>query len=179
MPKFRVLPHGVIKDGLVEYTILDDKSNVAYSGKLTYGEWIFTETKTIGPATYLVDPSVLDPKNLSVGKHFDFGPLEATVTAIDVVGNIEAEFTVQGTDFRGTASFAGQTAPIALTHLQAEGTVRGYDVVIELLPVAGDVERFEAAKAKTSRDVYSRLVHSAMRVGEKLRPFRCLRSLWR
>lgn len=127
---FKVLPNGLVQGGFASYLLNAQTGVIIYRASIQVGKWFLSKTYE-SHGQYQVDPTLLNPTNLQVGKVITIGSLQMKVMSLSQ-GTALVAITIQGQSATGTAILNTQGPVIALQSLDATVTVIGLTLAIGL-----------------------------------------------
>lgn len=127
---YKVLPNGLVQGGMASYILNAVTGSIAYRASIRVGKWFFSKTYEF-QGSYLVDPALLNPTNLAVGKVITIGQLQMKVVSLNPTSAM-VSLIVLGQSVTGTAILATTNPVLSLSSLDAKGRVLGLDLVLGL-----------------------------------------------
>jgi hypothetical protein len=131
--RFTVMPNGLVQGGSALYSLDPTTGSIAYRAAVKVGKWFLSKTYEAS-GTYKVDPTLLNPTNLSVGKVLQIGDLQMRVQSLGQSTALVA-LTVGGAlKGSGTAILTTNEPVVALNAIDATVTAYGMSLALSLRP---------------------------------------------
>jgi len=131
--QFNVLPNGLVQGGTAAYSLDAASGTIAYRAAIKVGKWFLSKTYETNGA-YKVDPTLLNPTNLTVGKVLQIGDLQMRVQSLGQNTAMVA-LTVGGAlKGTGTAILLTNQPVVALNAVDAAVSAYGMSLVLALRP---------------------------------------------
>lgn len=124
---FTVISNGLVQGGTASYTLDSVTGTIAYQAAIKVGKWFISKTYNFS-GTYQVDPAILNPANLSVGKTITMGPLQMRVVSI-TQNSAMVSLSVPGSA-TGTAILSTNQPVLTINALDATVSVMGLSLVL-------------------------------------------------
>jgi hypothetical protein len=127
---FKVMQNGLVQGGFASYLLSPSTGQIIYRASIRVGKWFLTKTYE-NHGTYQIDPTLLNPTNITVGKVLTIGDLQMKVMSL-AQNTAIVSISIIGQDATGTAILSLVTNVVALQALDATVKVLGMSLVIGL-----------------------------------------------
>ncbi len=126
---FKVLPNGLVQGGMASY-LLDATGLITYRASIRIGKWFLAKTYE-SQGQYQVDPQLLKPSNLVVGKVITIGSLQMKVMSLSP-NTALVSVSIFGQKANGSAILATNLPVVTLQSLDSSVNVFGVDLIVGL-----------------------------------------------
>lgn len=129
---YKILPNGLVQGGSAIYFLNAATGVIDYGSSIRVGKWFLSKTYKFN-GTYHVDPSLLNPTNLTVGKVIKIGDLVMRVTSLSH-GTALVSLFITGQSATGSAILSTSGSVVTLTSLDAVVTILGMQLSVGVRP---------------------------------------------
>jgi hypothetical protein len=128
---FTILSNGLVQGGSASYSV-DQFGVVTYQASVKVGKWFLSKTYQ-SQGTYKVDPAILSPENISLGKVITIGALVMTVLSVNTTQAL-VSLVIAAQSATGNATLLNNGPVIVLNTIDATVSVLGMKLSIGLRP---------------------------------------------
>lgn len=125
---YKVLSNGLVQGGMASYVLDEAKGLITYRASIKVGKWFLSKTYE-SHGQFQVDPTLLNPTNLVVGKVITIGSLQMKVVSLGQ-NTALVSIVIIGQNASGTAILSTNLPVIALQTLDASVNVFGMELVV-------------------------------------------------